>query len=137
MPSRRLLTRRRRPAVPFVDALEPGDEITRAAAAEFERWRAGGCKVPSDVDEDRASYFDRIRLAATTTTMYVMGNFAADSDQWVRLALAVNPSAYEVILWGDGEADFGLAEDRNSWVRAAVWYRDPSPPAHIRAALSR
>ncbi|MYA40472.1 MAG: hypothetical protein F4Z31_01585 [Gemmatimonadetes bacterium] len=128
---------RRHAAVPFVDTLHLEDEITRATVSEFERWRAGGCKVPSDLDEDRASFFDLIRTAATTTSMYVMGNYVADTNPWVRLALALNPSAYPVILWGDGEVDFGLAQDRNSWVRTAVLYRDPAPPAHIRAALSK
>ena len=131
---RRLL--RRRPAVPFVDTLHPEDEITRTTVSEFERWRSGGCKVPPDLDPDAVSYFEQVQTAATTTAMYVMGTLAADPDPWVRLALATNPSAYPVILWGDGESDFGLAQDRNPWVRAAVWFRDPAPPQHIRAALS-
>ena len=130
------LLKRRRAVVPFVDTLDPGEEITRDSSAEFERWRAGGFKVPPDLDSDKAAYFDRIKTAATTTTMFTMGNFAADPDPWVRLALTVNPSVYEVIMWGDGEENFGLHEDRNSWVRAVAWFVDPTPPPHIRAALS-
>ena len=136
MPTKRLLLRRRA-AMPFVDTLHPEDEVTRATVSEFERWRAGGCKVPSDLDDASASYFDRIRTAATTTSMYVMGNLAADPNPWVRLALALNPSAYDVILWGDAEENFGLAQDRNPWVRATVWFREGGPPAHVKAALSR
>ena len=137
MPTKRLLLRRRA-ALPFVDTLHPDDELTRATTSEFERWRAGGCQVPPDLDDETALYFDRIRTAATTTSMYVMGLLAADPNPWVRLALALNPSAYDVILFGDAESDFGLAQDRNPWVRSIVWIRlEGRPPDHVLAALSR
>lgn len=137
MPGLRLLTRRRA-VVPFVDTLQPGDEITRATATEFERWRAGGCNVPPDLDATAAAYFDGIKKAATTTSMYVMGLLAANPDPWIRLALALNPSAYDVILWGDAEENFGLAQDRNPWVRSTTWLREEGrPPPHVLAALSR
>lgn len=127
---------RRRAEMPFVDTLKPEDEITRTTVSEFERWRAGGCKVPPDLDEDRASYFSLIRTAATTTSMYDMGHIVAHSDPWVRLALVVNPSIPDVILCGDAVKHFGLAQDPNSWVRSTAWYRmEGRWPAHALAAL--
>ena len=137
MSAKRLLLRRR-PTVPFVDTCLPEDEVTQAAVAEFERWRAGGCQVPPDLDDDSASYFGKIRTAATTTTVYVMGPLAANPNPWIRLALALNPSSPDVILCGDAEENFGLAQDPNPWVRSTAWLRlEGRWPAHVLAALSK
>ena len=137
MPTKRSLLRRRA-ALPFVDTVRPEDEVAQATVSEFERWRAGGCRVPPDLDDVSASYFDRIRTAATTTSMYVMGPLAANPNPWIRLALALNPSTPDVILCGDAEENFGLAQDRNPWVRSTTWIRmEGRWPAHVLAALSK
>lgn len=79
----------------------------------------------------------RLCFAATGDTTAGLADLASDSNHWVRLAVANNPTTPVSVLWGDGISSFGLAGDSNMWVSGTVLLRMSSPPVEVCEAVAR
>ncbi len=95
----------------------------------FWKWVEKGCSI-----HDGHKGLEHMAEAVRTLDQSKLTAFISSKHDWIRFAAANNPHCPPYALWGDGSSSWGLAEDSNLWVRAAVVIVMPSPPASVLKA---